>query len=257
MDLSAYYTQICKTPFLSKAEELSLFEEYYNTSTSESRKGQIRDSIIKANLRFAFNEARKRCNNDPELFAQLISAANEGLLVGFEKFTLGRGRFSTYAGWWVLQRILNEKSKMRLVSLPVWKQQLSAKIEKIREQNESITLAELKKQFPEKHHPDVEELFTTRYLTFYLEDIPGSNSIADSSFEKVESRLDNEYLAAMLEKLPDPHRSVIEALYGFEDESSIPSTTSLANRLGLTKEKVLQVKREALELLRVEYGVSL
>lgn len=258
MDISKYYAEICKNPFLTAQEEAELFTEYYDENTSTARKAAIKDRIIKANLRFAFNEARKRTDRaDPELFSQLISAANEGLIVGFEKFTPGRGRFNTYAGWWVLQRILNEKSRMRIVSLPVWKQQLSAKIEKLRNKDENISLAEVKKHFPEKHHKDVEELYNTRYLTFYLEDLPGASSMPDTSAENTDARIDMDLIMGFLDALPDPHCSVIRALYGFEDETKIPSATALASRLGITKEKLNQIKREALDILRTECGVNL
>jgi RNA polymerase primary sigma factor len=119
MDLSRYYSEICKTPLLTKEEEFDLFMELNDPAISEKEKAKIKDKIIKANLRFCFKTAKKYSKNDPDIFEELICAGNDGLLVGLEKFKPSMNvRFLSYAGWWVQQRILKEMSKMRIVSLP-------------------------------------------------------------------------------------------------------------------------------------------
>lgn len=119
MDLSQYYTQICKHPLLSREEEHDLFMELSDPTTTEKEKDRIKNKIIKSNLRFVFKTAKKFSKNDPDIFEELIAAGNEGLLVGMEKFELSKNvRFLSYSGWWVLQRILKEMSKMRIVALP-------------------------------------------------------------------------------------------------------------------------------------------
>src|SRR4051812_32537424 len=134
MDLSQYYEAICKEPMLSKQEEKRLILIYKNPSTSEVDRGKTKDKVIKSNLRFVFKQAKYYSKNDPTTFEELISAGNEGLLVGLEKYRPAEGKeFLTYAGWWVKQRILKAMSQMRIVSLPIWKQQLSAKIAKVKE----------------------------------------------------------------------------------------------------------------------------
>jgi DNA-directed RNA polymerase sigma subunit (sigma70/sigma32) len=119
MDLSRYYSDICKHPLLSREEEFDLFMDLNDPALSEKERQKIKDKILKANLRFVFKTAKKYSRNDPDIFEELICAGNEGLLVGMEKFKPSKNvRFLSYSGWWVLQRILKEMSKMRIVSLP-------------------------------------------------------------------------------------------------------------------------------------------
>ncbi len=172
MDLAKYYTQICKAEMLNKEQEAALFKEYKTSTTTRVRKEQIRDQVIRANLRFAFKEAKKFSKNDPLLFEELICAANDGLLVGFEKYDPDTGyRFLSYAGWWVQQRILKEMSKMRLVSLPIWKQQLATKISRLREKNPDWSVEDVIAALPDVPEKDIRELFDTQYLTYYIDDM--------------------------------------------------------------------------------------
>lgn len=252
MDLSKYYTEICKEPILSKAEEEKLLSRYIEEDIPETEKEAIKNRVIKANLRFAFKQAKTYSRNDPSIFPDLISAANEGLLVGLSKYNPGRGvRFLSYAGWWVVQRILDEMSNMRIVSLPKWKQQLSTRIVKAIENDEKITLAELKVQFADKGvaAKDIEELYNTRYLTYYIDDLEESNFEIDPISQGVEKALDNEKVWKEVSSLPSPHREILAKSFGFEDEIEV-SPAKLAKLLKMPKEDVLNYKREGLEMLK-------
>jgi RNA polymerase primary sigma factor len=99
MDLATYYDNICEEPILTKEEEFELFLLLDDPGLPRKERDKIREQIIKANLRFVFKQAKKYSKNDPEQFSELISAGNEGLLVGLNKFDYKKGyRFLTYAG---------------------------------------------------------------------------------------------------------------------------------------------------------------
>jgi len=252
LDLSRYYADICKTPLLSKEDEFELFERYADKDTSIKDKEKIRDKIIVANLRFAFKQAKNFSRNDPDMFPELIAAANEGLLVGFEKYNPSRDvRFLSYAGWWVNQRILKEMSKMRIVSLPIWKQQLASRIAKLMEANEKITLDELKQECkgPGVSNKDIEELFRARYLTYYIDDMQEEEFEIDPIGEGVQKRMDDERMWKMVSALPSPHREVIARCYGFEDGKEA-SLAKIAKALKVPKDSIQKIKTEALEMLK-------
>ena len=252
MDLSAYYHEICKEPMIDPATEQDLFIDLQDPGIPESEKIKIRERIIKSNLRFVFKQAKNFSKNDPEIIGALISAGNEGLLVGLEKFEPQKGvRFLSYAGWWVKQRILKEMSKLRIVSLPIWKQQLSARILKFMENREvEVTFEELKKEFPEVHEKDLRELYATRYLTYYIDDLTDDPSFEiDPIGTEVEVRLDRERIHQLISKLPSPHREIIERSYGIVDEEELTHAT-IAKQLGISKDQLRLYKREGLEMLR-------
>jgi RNA polymerase primary sigma factor len=252
LDLSSYYARICKTPLLSKEEEFDLFEKHRDSKTPAKEKDKIREKIINANLRFAFKQAKNFSRNDPEMFPDLISAANEGLLVGFEKYNLSRDvRFLSYAGWWVNQRILKEMSRMRIVSLPIWKQQLASRIAKAMEANEKVTLEQLKEMFraPGVSDKDIAELFQTRYLTYYIDDMQEEEFEIDPIGEGVQKRIDDERMWKMVAALPSPHREVIARCFGLEDGKE-SSPAKIAKALKVPKDDIQKIKNEALAMLK-------
>lgn len=259
MDLSQYYTQICKHPLLSREEEHDLFMELSDPTTTEKEKEKIKNRIIKANLRFVFKTAKKFSKNDPDIFEELIAAGNEGLLVGMEKFELSKNvRFLSYSGWWVLQRILKEMSKMRIVALPIWKQQLAARIQKVTENREvDLTFEELKKEFPDVSEKDLQELHRTKYLTYYLDDITDDPGFEiDPIGTEVEVRMDRERIHKIISVLPSPHREIIELTYGISDGEETTSA-NVAKQLNLSKEQLREYRKEALEILKGKLSGSL
>lgn len=255
MNLSTYYEEIMKEPLLSKEEELDLFLEMQDpTYSAEVRKG-FRDKIIRANLRFVFKEAKKYSRNDLSLFEDLISAGNEGLIVALEKYEPKTGnKFLTYAGWWVKQRILKHMASQRIVSLPIWRQQLSSRIQRVLDSQPDITFDELKKAFPEEQEKDLRELFQTKFLTFYIEDIGDDSSFEVNPIEdEVDAKLDRERLHEVIGQLPDQHRQVIESSFGILDGED-RKISDVAKELGLSRTQVKELKREALLILKNKLG---
>lgn len=255
MSLSLYYETIIKEPLLSKEEERDLFLEYADEGISEKRKEEIRTRILKANLRFVFKLAKGFSKNDPGTFEELIAAGNEGLVAGLEKFDPNSGnRFLTYAGWWVRQRILKHMSSQRMVALPIWRQQLSARIQKVINNNENITLEELRPLFPEASDRDLTELYQTRFLTFYIEDIEEESPFEINPIEdEVEKELDNKKIHEIVNSLPYPKNLIIQMTFGLLDgEERKPA--DIMEELSLTKEEFKTLKKEALSAIRALLG---
>ena len=252
MDLTKYYTEICKEPILSKEEELSLLTEYSDSTISENRKEEIRNRVIKANLRFAFKQAKNYSKNDPAVFGELISAANEGLMIGLTKYKPDRNvRFLSYAGWWVIQRILEEMSNMRIVSLPKGKQQLASKIGKLVEGNSSLKLSELKELFKGDSisDKDIEEMYRTRYLTYYIDDLDEENFLIDPIADEVQKKMDETKMWRAVNSLPSPHRELIARSFGLEDGEEY-SPTKLSRTLRINKADIQRLKQEGLDMLK-------
>lgn len=140
----------------------------------------------------------------------------------------------------------------------IWKQQLSARIQKATENREvDLTFEELKKEFPEISEKDLRELFNTKYLTYYLDDITDDPSFEiDPIGTEVEVRMDRERIHAIISKLPSPHREIIELSYGISDEEET-TNANIAKQLNLSKEQLREFKKEALDLLKHKLSGSL
>lgn len=255
MSSSTYYETISKTPLLTKEEERALLVILKSEMSTAAQKKRARDSLINANLRFVFKQAKKYSRRHPASFDDILSAGNEGLMVGVDKYKLETGnRLLTYCGWWVLQRILKEMSKLRLVALPIWKQQLAAKIARLKEENEEITFEQILEACPGHPEKDVRELSETAFLTCFIEDL-SDTELVDIDFQ-VENEIDDQRLHQRISELGEVHRQVLMMSLGFDDGQE-KSIKEISRTMGLSRDEVSAHKKEALELLRSGYGVDL
>lgn len=251
MSISNYYETICKEPLLTADEERALMVVYKGSDSSPQDKRKARERLLRANLRYVFKTAKNYSRSYPSMFEDLISAGNEGLIVGLEKYNPEtKNRFLTYAGWWVLQRILKEMSRLRLVSLPIWKQQVAAKIAKLKENDGDTSPAALKVLFPEVSERDLRELSETQYLTCFLDDLDGTDLLPVES--AIEEEIDGQLLHQKLANLSEDHRKVVHALFGMDDGVE-KSVRAIAKELGISTKEVEVLKKEALEVLRSQY----
>jgi RNA polymerase sigma factor (sigma-70 family) len=252
-DLSKYYEEICKHPMLNREEEYDLFLEYQDPAATPAKKAAIKQKIINSNLRFSFKQAKYFSGGDLYLFEELIGAANEGLLVGFEKYKpTPEVRFLSYGGWWIQQRILYTMSKMRIVALPIWKQQIGQQIQKYIEANpDNCSFETLKEKFPKVSEKDLRELSETKFLTYYIEDMNTDSPEfeIDPIATEVEQRIDKERIHQMIDDLPSPHKDIIIMSYGLKDGDD-KTHAEMAKTLNISKDQLRSYKREAMDMLK-------
>ena len=97
--LETYLREISETPLLTAAQEKELARRVGQGDSA------ARDRMARANLRLVVNIARKYVGNGLDL-PDLIAEGNLGLLRAVEGFDPSRNtRFSTYAGYWIRQSI--------------------------------------------------------------------------------------------------------------------------------------------------------
>lgn len=253
MDLTHYYDLICKQPLLTKEEEFALLDTYHSPTSSDRQKKAARDKLISCNLRFAFKKAKILSNGNMDQFEELISAGNEGLLAAIDKFKPSEEvRFLTYAGWWVRQRQLKQMAMMRLVAVPIWKQQLASRIKKAVDQLDHIPkIEELRELLPEVPDKYLKELTETRYLTFFLEDMPEEEIVEESFLDDLIQNMDEGLLKEkMSEELEPEEYDLIVKTFGLDDGIEVPITDMVKKDPSLRKEDLRKVRRSALSKLR-------
>jgi RNA polymerase primary sigma factor len=254
MDLSKYYSEICEHPILSKEEEAALLDIFFDEDAPSIDRARAKSQLIASNLRFVFKQAKKLSNGDIEQFIELISAGNEGLLVGLDKFDNSTGmRFLTYAGWWVYQRQMKAMSEFRLVALPTQKQQLSVKIRKFKEElGREPTMAQLQAEFPDASKKDLNELSQTAFLTFYLDcvnedDIPVIDGMGQADYEILLDRMYD-----VVDTFGD-EAEIIKDLYGLTDDGKKKSYAQIIDeKPELTRQYLKDLKDRAFEVLQDE-----
>ncbi|MFM8550860.1 MAG: RNA polymerase factor sigma-32 [Nitrospiraceae bacterium] len=99
--LQQYLAEIRRYPFLSKEEELRLFQEY---QTQGSREAAVK--LILANLRVSVSISSEYLHTGADQM-DLIQEGNVGLMQAIKKFDPAKNvRFYAYAAWWARAYIL-------------------------------------------------------------------------------------------------------------------------------------------------------
>jgi RNA polymerase nonessential primary-like sigma factor len=264
--LQAYLREIRKAPLFTPEQE-------YETAL-KARGGDFgaRQSMIERNLRLVVSVAKNYLGRGMPL-TDLIEEGNLGLMHAIGKFEPERGfRFSTYASWWIRQSI--ERSIMhqaRLVRLPVHvvrelNQVLKARRALEAEQGrqgggeraigaEAVALAvgrpvgEVNDLLKLAEHPTS--------LDAPLERDAGGESMLDSvaddqATDPMGLTLSHEVSLLLengLAELNEREREVLAGRYGLHDRD--PETLEvLAERMGLTRERIHQIQQEALLKLK-------
>ena len=94
-----------KTKFLTAEEEIELGKKIAAGDLA------ARNSLVEHNYPLVVNIARKHCSPGLDL-EDLIQEGNIGLMKAADKFDYKKGyRFTTYATWWITQRVYFAISK--------------------------------------------------------------------------------------------------------------------------------------------------
>lgn len=115
--LDKYLVEIGREPLISIDEEIELAQ----TIKKGGRAGErAKDKLVKSNLRFVVSVAKQYQHQGLSL-TDLIDEGNIGLIKAAQKFDETRGfKFISYAVWWIRQSILQAIAEQsRIVRLPL------------------------------------------------------------------------------------------------------------------------------------------
>ena len=260
--LQRYLRNIRRTPLYSPAEELA--------AARAARGGDFaaRQAMIEHNLRLVVSIAKHFLGRGLPM-GDLIEEGNLGLMHAIVKFEPERGfRFSTYASWWIRQAIERALvQQARLVRLPVHVVRELNQVLKTRRALEAETAGSGLAVRPEaigqrlqRPAAEVEALLALAEQPTSLDAPlaldPGQSlidSVADDQLiDPIGLMLSHEVarlLAQGLSTLNQREREVLAGRYGLDDRE--PETLeTLAERLGLTRERIRQIQQEALVKLK-------
>ncbi len=263
--LDKYLQDIGREPMLSPDEEVELARRI--------RKGDRNalDRLVRANLRFVVSVA-KQYQNQGLALSDLINEGNLGLIKAAEKFDETRGfKFISYAVWWIRQSILQALAEQsRIVRLPLNQVGSLNKIQR--------AIADFEQENQRRPSPQeiadqldipiekVKESYRMSGRSVSMDTPLGDGEdntlldvMSDTDSAPTDALLNHESLALELKRalqnLPDRERDIVESCYGIGREEL--SLEEIGLRFGLTRERVRQIKENALRHMKNINGGNL
>jgi RNA polymerase primary sigma factor len=257
--LDQYLFEIAKTPLLTQQEEVATARRIAAGDPDAMQE------LIRANLRFVISVAKKYQNRGMAL-TDLIGEGNVGLLTAARKFDPDQGvKFISYAVWWIRQAILAALARQgRTVRVPLNR---TADLSRIVRSAETLRQELERQPSPEEIAQatglavDVVQSLATLNSADVRLDAPvegeGERSLSDRFVADEQSDPDAQIMDQLLIEeidralavLPPRDAKVLRLYFGLNDGRE-HTLEEIGNVLGVTRERVRQLRDRALKRLR-------
>ena len=267
--LDKYLVEIGRAPMVSIDEEIELAQIIKKGGRAAER---AKNKLVEANLRFVVS-VDKQYQHQGLTLTDLIDEGNIGLIKAAERFDETRGfKFISYAVWWIRQSILQAIAEQsRIVRLPLNQvgslnkvNQESNRFEQENQRRPSVEeLAQRTGIDEEKisqsmaasgHHVSIDAPFG--------EDDDNSmvDVMASGEDSRTDKHVDHESMAMELRQvldkvLKDREKQIVCACFGIgETEKGLEE---IGDKMGLTRERVRQIREKSITKLRDSGNVKI
>ena len=257
-----YWRDIKDAEPLSREKEVEFFQ------LAEAGNEKARQALVLANLRFVVSVARDYKDYGLSLI-ELISEGNVGLMEAVKRFDETRGfKFITYAVWWIRQAILKALAEQGKIARPPMSQINDLqKVEK-----ESGFLAQQLGRVPTfeeiADRVDISVERTRNAFEVSQQDVsldapafPDEETSLVQVFDSNEASIDERFVdsemretvTACLGVLDDREYQIVRAYFGL-DNNEPQTLEEIGDAMGVTRERVRQLRNRALEKMKAECG---
>lgn len=252
--IDKYLREVNNIPLITEDEEVELAIKIKTGDTKAFEK------LVNANLRFVISVAKQYQNQGLSL-SDLINEGNIGLIKAAKRFDATKGfKFISYAVWWIRQTISQALAEnMRIIRLPINKIEAVKKINKTFIQLTQVyerppSTIELAKTLSVENKY-IEEIISLSKKTTSI-DAPISNENNTTLTEILTTSSANSDLNSasmqikyLMKNLSQREHKVIKMYYGINMPYKM-TLEEIAEKIGLTRERIRQIKNNAILKLK-------
>ncbi len=257
--IDKYLSDVSKEDMINAEEEVKLAKEIKNGNERALNK------MVSANLRFVISVAKQYQGHGLTL-EDLIAEGNIGLIIAAKRFDETKGfKFISYAVWWIRQSIMQAIAEnSRVVRLPLNKvsaiQKVSQAFSRLEQEYERAPSNEEIGEVLESNSDSIGNLFIyaqkqvsvdaplmegednslLSVMANFDSDIPTDDLMRESLGKDIERVLVN---------LKEREADVLRLSFGLNGMTPM-TLEEIANNLGLTRERIRQIREKGLRSLR-------
>ncbi|MDT8367711.1 MAG: sigma-70 family RNA polymerase sigma factor [Longimicrobiales bacterium] len=257
--LDQYLREISEYPLISREEEARLAQRIREGDS------EALDKLVRSNLRFVVSVSKKYQNQGVPL-ADLINEGNLGLIRAAGKFDETKGvKFISYAVWWIRQAVLQALAEQsRIVRVPLNRagalhrigRQSSALLQQLgREPTAEEIAAELDMPKEEiertlsigRGHLSLDSPLSPEEGNRLLDYLP--DQLSPGPEDETYERALRERIDELLSSLKEREAKVLRLYFGLDEQEPM-TLEEIGTLLGVTRERVRQIREDALRRLR-------
>lgn len=260
--LDKYLVEIGRAPMVSIEEEIELAQAIKKGGRAGER---AKNKLVEANLRFVVSVA-KQYQHQGLTLTDLIDEGNIGLIKAAERFDETRGfKFISYAVWWIRQSILQAIAEQsRIVRLPLNQvgslNKVNHEINKFEQENLRRPSVE---EIADRTGVDEEKISQSMAASGHHVSIDApfgdddDNAMVDvmssGDDSRTDKQVDHESMSMELKQvlgqvLKERERQIVCACFGIgEPEKGLEE---IGDKMGLTRERVRQIREKSISKLR-------
>ncbi len=257
--LDQYLRDISKYPLISREDEADLARRI------RAGDGEALDKLVRSNLRFVVSVAKKYQNQGVSL-SDLINEGNLGLIRAGHKFDETKGiKFISYAVWWIRQAVLQALAEQsRIVRVPLNRAGTLHRIGKrasalLQELGREATNAEIAEGMDISEEEVAKTMSISQvHLSLDAPMTPGEdNRLLDYLADTVSPTPDEQTIEKALTQaiedslgsLKEREAKILRLYFGLDVHEPM-TLEEIGTLLGITRERVRQIKEKALSRLR-------